>query len=60
MPYHWGRIPSDVYLSVVDRLLAPINIRHSKEQMQNILDGFNLSSYSVIERNEGLFIKIVK
>ena len=60
IPYHWGKIPSDVYLSVVDRLLAPINIRHSKEQMQNLLDGFNLSSYLVIERNEGLFIKIVK
>ena len=28
IPYHWGTVPSDIYLSVVDRLLAPINIRH--------------------------------
>ena len=60
IPYHWGWLPSDVYLSVADRLLSPINIRHSKHEMEKILKNLDIFSFQVIERNEGLFIKIIK
>lgn len=61
IPYNWGWKPDDIILSVMDRLLAPINTRYSKKELESIFKKINcIDNYIIIERNEGHFIKIMK
>jgi len=61
IPYNWGWKPNDIILSVLDRLLAPINTRYSKKELENIFEKIKfIKKYIIIERNEGHFIKITK
>lgn len=61
IPYNWGWKPNDIILSVLDRLLAPINTRYSKKELENIFEKIKfIKKFIIIERNEGHFIKITK
>ena len=59
-PLWWGTTPKNIIFDLTDRLYAPINIRHSEEELKQILTNLNFKNISIINTRDGLFCRVMK
>ncbi len=55
-PFYFGTHPFSLINDLKDRLMAPINFRFKKDEMEKILSSFNFNYHKIIKTASGLYI----